>query len=265
VGTEGHADVVRREFTRQAPTFTADGWAAAGLDWIIEQVRPAADEHALEVAAGAAHLGRALAPHVAHVTAIDLTPAVLEQGKARAEADGLRHLLFEVGDAAHLPYLDASFDVVVCRLAVHHFPQPGLEVAEMLRVCRPSGRVVLVDMIADNATGEMRDALERLRDPSHTRTLTIEELSELLVIAGGSITTSQIRANPLQLADWLDRTQTPQQARAEIITALESELDGGPSTGLRPHRRDGELWLTHEWVALTAIANRAGPGEPPLG
>ena len=245
--------MVRREFTRQAPTFTADGWAAAGLDWIIERVRPGADEHVLEVAAGAAHLGRALAPHVAHVPAMDMTPAVLEQGKARADADGLRHLLFEVGDAAHLPYLDASFDVVVCRLAVHHFPRPQVEVAEMLRVCRPSGRVVLVDMIADDATRDIRDELERMRDPSHTRTLTGNELSKLLGTVGGSVTTSQTRPNPLQLADWLDRTRTPQKARAGIITALETELDGGPSTGLRPHRRGGELWLTHEWVALTAV------------
>jgi len=254
--------VVRREFTRQAPTFTASGWAAAGLDWITEQVRPAPHEQVLETAAGAAHLGRALARHVAHVTAIDLTVAVLRQGKADAEEGGQRNLLFEVGDAAQLPYLDASFDVVICRLAVHHFSEPRHAIAEMVRVCRPPGRVVLVDMIADPrnidpATREVRDRLERLRDPSHTRTLTVDELSELLVAAGGSITASEARPNPLPLGDWMERTATPPPARVEITTALERELDGGPETGLRPHRRDGELWLTHEWAAITAApANR---------
>ena len=255
--TEGHPDLVRREFTRQAPTFTASGWAASGLDWVTEQIRPAAHEQVLETAAGAAHLGRALAAHAAHVTAIDLTVAMLRQGKADAEVAGQRNLVFEVGDAARLPYLDASFDVVVCRLAVHHYVEPALEIAEMLRVCRPSGRVVLVDMVADPATREVRDRLERLRDPSHTRTLTVEELTDLLVVAGGSITASQTRPNPLQLADWMERTATAAPARVEIITALEREVDGGPGTGLRPHRRDGELWLSHEWAAITAVpANR---------
>jgi len=101
---------------------------------------------------------------------------------------------------------------------------------------------------------------ERLRDPSHTRTLTVDELIELLVVAGGSITASQTRPNPLQLADWMERTGTAAPARVEITTALERELDGGPGTGLRPHRRDGELWLSHEWAAITADDIRPSVG-----
>lgn len=134
---DSHNDVVRREFTRQSPTFTATGWAAAGLDWITEQVAPEPGHQILEVDAGAAHLGRALARHAAHVTAIDLTPAVLRQGKALADADGQQNVVFEIGDAARLPYLDASFDIVVSRLAVHHYPQPQVPVSEMVRA--PTG------------------------------------------------------------------------------------------------------------------------------
>jgi SAM-dependent methyltransferase len=250
---DGHDDVVRREFTRQAPSFTAVGWASAGLDWIVDQIGPETNHQVLEVAAGAAHLGRALARHGAHVTAIDLTPAVLQQGKAQADADGQHNVVFEIGNAAHLPYLDASFDIVVSRLAVHHFPQPEVPISEMIRVCRPTGRIVVVDIVGELDTREVSDHLERLRDPSHTRTLTLLELTDLLGAAGASVTTQQTRPRPLLVADWMDRTSTPQPARDEINAALLAELDGGPATGLRPHRRDGDLWLIHESAAVTAV------------
>jgi SAM-dependent methyltransferase len=250
--SEEHHELVRREFTRQAPTFTATGWAAANLDWIIAQIGPAGGEQVLEVAAGAAHLGRALTARTAHVAAIDLTTAVLRQGKAQADEQAQGNMLFQVGDAAYLPYLDASFDLVACRLAIHHFPQPGGPVAEMARVCRPGGGIAVADPAADQKTREVSDRLERLRDPSHARTLTPGELSDLLADVGASLTGCQTRPRPLELAGWLDRTQTPRSARHEITMALRAELDGCPPTGLRPHLRGGELWLTHTWAVITA-------------
>jgi len=117
-------------------------------------------------------------------------------------------------------------------------------------------------MVAELDTREASDHLERLRDPSHTRTLTLQEVTGLLSTAGGSVTTRQTRPRPLLVADWLDRTSTPQPARDEITAALLTELDGGPATGLRPHRRGGDLLLTHEWAAVTAIA--VGPARPAM-
>lgn len=63
---DSHNDAVREQFRIQAATFTDTGFAAAGRDWIVAQLGPAAGEQVIDVAAGAAHLGRALAPHVAH-------------------------------------------------------------------------------------------------------------------------------------------------------------------------------------------------------
>ncbi|HEU5473600.1 MAG TPA: class I SAM-dependent methyltransferase [Actinophytocola sp.] len=246
-----HNEVVRREFTRQAATFTPTGWAASGVDWILEAIRPAADEHVLEVAAGAGHLGRALAGRAAHVTALDLTPAVLQQGKRAADDAGQRNIVFQLGDAARLPYLDGSFDIVASRLSVHHFADPHGPVAEMVRVCRPTGRVALVDLVAVGPC-RTRDRLERLRDPSHTRTHTLAELCALLDGAGATVLSKQTMDNPLRLTDWMDRTETPGPVRTEIEAALHAELSGGPETGLRPHLRDAELWFTHLWATILA-------------
>lgn len=248
-----HNDTVRRAFTRQAASFTRTGWAASGVNWIVDQVQPRLDDQVLEVAAGAGHLGRALAARVGHVTAVDLTPAVLEQGKRLADAEGRRNIVFQVGDAARLPFLDGTFDMVVSRLSVHHFADPAGPVGEMVRVCRAGGRLALIDLIAVDDIVAPRDRLERLRDPSHTRTHTLAELCALLEDAGARVVSRQTRDNPLELRDWLDRTDTPPDARAEIEATLRAELAGGPSTGMRPELRGDHLWFTHLWATVVAV------------
>jgi SAM-dependent methyltransferase len=114
-----HNARVREQFRLQAATFTDTGFAANNLDWIVAQLAPGADEHALDVACGAGHLGRALAPYVSHVSALDLTPEMLAQGDQLARRAGLRNISFAVGDATALPWLEAQFDLVVCRIALH--------------------------------------------------------------------------------------------------------------------------------------------------
>ena len=81
--------------------------------------------------------------------ALDATEAMLARGKTQATADGCHNVLFMRGDAAALPFLDGSFDVVVSRFAAHHFERPEAVVAEMVRCTRPGGHVALVDLVAD--------------------------------------------------------------------------------------------------------------------
>ncbi len=143
-----HEDLVREQFGAQAGTFTDEGFAARGLAWIVGQLAPAGGELVLDVAAGAAHLGRALAPRVAQVCALDLTPQMLAQGRRLAAAHGLPNVAFLAGDAAALPWAGQRFDLVVCRLALHQAADPPAVVGEMLRVTRRSGRIGITDMIA---------------------------------------------------------------------------------------------------------------------
>ena len=253
--TTAHNDAVREQFRGQAATFTDDGWAARGLAWIVERLRPEPHEQALDVAAGAAHLGRALAPHLRHVTALDLTPEMLRQGQRLADAAGVRNVAFALGDAAALAWLDDQFDLVVCRLAVHQVADPVAMVAEMVRVTRPGGRIGITDMVVDDDPVSASEAnrLERLRDPSHGRTHTIAEIQALLRAAGAEITEVVTRDHPLDLEDWLERTATPPGDREEIRTRLRAELDGGPPTGLRPHREaDDTLTFVHAWATIVA-------------
>jgi ubiquinone/menaquinone biosynthesis C-methylase UbiE len=102
----------------------------------------------LDVGAGTGHLARALAAHVHHVVALDLTLAMLQTGPTAARDAGFENVLFQVGDAAALPFLKESFDLVVSRFALHHFKEPRRQLEEMCRVCRREGHVVIIDLVS---------------------------------------------------------------------------------------------------------------------
>lgn len=254
-GGRAHDEAVREQFRIQAATFAGQGFATRGLDWIVPLLAPAAAEQVLDVAAGAAHLGRALAPHVAHVSALDLTPEMLAQGQRLATAAGLRNIAFLLGDATALPWIGRQFDLVVCRIALHQVADPAAVVREMVRVTRDGGRIGITDIAAgaDPVVAAEANRLERLRDPSHGRTLTPDEIVGLLTTAGAEVTGAHYRDYPLDFEDWMERTQTPGPVRAELRDRVEHELGGGEPTGLRPRRDgDGTVSLTHTWVTITA-------------
>ncbi|HEY9418501.1 MAG TPA: class I SAM-dependent methyltransferase [Pseudonocardia sp.] len=249
-----HNQRVLEQFRIQAATFTDTGFAAAGLDWILEQLEPRSGEQALDVAAGAGHLGRALAPRLGHVSAIDLTPEMLEQGSRLAREAGLANIGFLRGDAVALPWLDAQFDLVVCRITLHQVADPAAVVREMVRVTRPGGRIGITDiLLLDPALETENTRLERLRDPSHNRTLTIEEIHGLLTSAGATPVSTATMDNPLDLEDWMHRSQTPGEVREEIRLRLDDEMAGGRPTGLRPARDGDRRTFMHRWATVVAV------------
>jgi SAM-dependent methyltransferase len=248
-----HNEAIRQEFTKQAPTFTRSTFTYR-LDWMIEELAPQPDEAVLDVAAGTGHIARALAAKARYVVAIDLTPEMLRHGKAEADANGLRNILFESGDAAHLPYLDGSFDLVTSRFAVHHFEHPAIQLAEMVRVCRPGGRIGIIDMVAlpDPQAARTHNRLERLRDRTHTEALSLEGLTGLLTQLGVQVVRHSTQDATLALDPWLASAQTPPDAQEEIRTAFRAELDDGPTTGMRPFLRNGELYFKQTWAVVVA-------------
>jgi len=142
-------------------------------------VLPHGDERALDVGTGAGALALALAPLVREVVGVDRVPELLE--RARVRAGGLDNVTFVEGDAAALPFEDFSFDLVGTIRTLHHVPRPELVLAEMTRVARPGGTLLVVDQIApvDPLAALAVDRFERARDPSHTRLLPEIDLRQL--------------------------------------------------------------------------------------
>ncbi|HKS89052.1 MAG TPA: methyltransferase domain-containing protein [Stellaceae bacterium] len=183
-----HSALIRDQFTRQATPFsTAAPIADAGaLAMIIEAAEAGPDDTVLDVACGGGIVVCAFAPHVRHATGIDMTPAMLDRARLLAAEKCVANVSWREGDVTRLPYPDGAFSIVVTRFAVHHFPQPAAVFGEMVRVCAPGGRVVVVDTHAspDPAKGAEFNRLEKLRDPSHVRCLALGELQALYRDAG---------------------------------------------------------------------------------
>jgi SAM-dependent methyltransferase len=147
-------------------------------------VLPRGDERAIDVGTGAGALALALAPLVREVVGVDRVPELLEL--ARERAAGLGAVTFVDADAEHLPFDDFSFDLAGTLRTLHHVPHPERVLAELVRVTRPGGRVLVVDQIApvDPLAAIELDRFERARDPGHTRLLPEIDLRQLFEANG---------------------------------------------------------------------------------
>jgi ubiquinone/menaquinone biosynthesis C-methylase UbiE len=255
---EAQHDVVRREFGQQATRFGEQGLTLSNqayLQWMVAQLDLQPHFEVLDVAAGTGHLSRAIAPHVKRVVALDLTPEMLAEGRREAEQQALMNAVFEQGEAESLPYPNDAFDLVVTRFSLHHFLEPRGPVDEMVRVCRPGGRVAVIDLVSpdDPAAAATYNHLERLRDPSHLRALTADELHRLMREAGLAIVHTVSRDVEVHLDLWLDLTRAAPEARQSIHKALTQELQGLKVTGMRPYMRDQELKFLHAWLIVVGM------------
>jgi ubiquinone/menaquinone biosynthesis C-methylase UbiE len=244
---------IREEYRRQAPR-----WGKAQiteyLRWVVEQLPLSPELHVADIAAGTGLFSRAIAPLVSRVTAVDITPEMLEQGRARAAESGLANIEFREGAAEALPFPDDAFDAVVTRYSLHHFLRPEAAVKEMARVVRPKGAVKLVDMMAseDSQIAERQNALETLMDKTHTRMLSPNRFVETASGSGLTLQTYVSREVPMHFEHWQSQVPADSPARGAVRDALNSELSGGAETGFRPLIRDGALWFLHIWGVLIA-------------
>jgi Methylase involved in ubiquinone/menaquinone biosynthesis len=135
------------------------------------------DERALDVGTGAGALAIALAPLVREVVGVDIVPELLAEGRKRASAN----VELIEADATALPFERGSFDLVCTARTLHHVPRPELVLAEMNRVLRAGGTMLVVDQIApgDPLAAIELNAFEQARDPSTTRILADVDLRGL--------------------------------------------------------------------------------------
>jgi len=230
------------QFTRQATPFSTAATItdAAALALIVETSGAAAEDTVLDVACGGGVVACGFAPHVAHVTGLDMTPAMLARAAAHARALGLTNVAWQQGDATQLPFPDAAFSLVFTRFSFHHFLAPRTVLEEMRRVCRPGGRVVVCDTFAasDPAKAAAFNRLERLRDPSHVRCLSLAELEGLFAQAGLGPPREAFYELRDTVTNLLARSFPNPGDEAKITAMFEQHVEDG-SLGIPPAVRDG--------------------------
>jgi ubiquinone/menaquinone biosynthesis C-methylase UbiE len=176
------------------------------VDEVRDELRalfsPTGSERAVDVGTGAGTLALALAPLVEEVVGVDVVPELLQAARRRAPTN----VTFVEGDATALPFERASFHIGATRRTLHHVARPELVVAELARVVRPGGTVLVEDQIApiDPLAALALDRFERSRDPSHTRLLPDVDLRSLFDANELELVKSRARRERRALDPYLD-------------------------------------------------------------
>lgn len=201
-----HDDAVRARFGQNTEAFIAHTRAQVGAlrEQLAEFLAPlTGDERVLDAGTGPGTLALALAPLVGDVVGVDLVPELL----AAARKDAPDNARFVEGDATALDFESGSFDLACSRRTLHHVGRPELAVAELTRVTKKGGRVLVDDQIAPAdplATFEL-DRFERRRDASHHRTLSDGDLRDLFAANGLTLLRSERFTQRRELDDFLAR------------------------------------------------------------
>jgi ubiquinone/menaquinone biosynthesis C-methylase UbiE len=206
---EQSKEVVKRQFGQNAEKYVTSESHAKGSDLtlLVEWLHPRPDWVALDIATGGGHTAKALAPHVAHVVATDLTPRMLAKAAGHIKVEH-PNVWYVVADAEALPFLDETFDVVTCRIAPHHFPDPEKFVREAARVLKPNGQFLLIDNVVpeDNRLAAFINKVEKTRDESHVRCLSMREWRKLFTASGMTEYRSSSRKKTYDFPVWVTRT-----------------------------------------------------------
>ena len=170
----------------------------------------------------------AFARRVRRAVGLDATEAMLAQARRLAVASGVDNVAWHRGDVYALPFADGVFDVVSCRFAMHHLQHPAKALAEMVRVCRCGGRVVVCDAVAsdDASKAAAFNAMERHRDPSTVEFRPLGFLLDLFRDAGLPEPTARFYQVPAE-RDRLLAASFPANDDRALLRAM---IDASPST-----------------------------------
>jgi ubiquinone/menaquinone biosynthesis C-methylase UbiE len=235
--TEGtkinHKERVRSQFGQTAADYVSSPGHRSGrdLDQIVELARATGEEDALDIATGGGHTALAIAPHVRSVVASDLTPKMLDAARGFILEQGITNASFEIADAEALPFADASFDIVTCRIAPHHFSDVQAFCNEVARVLRPGGRFVLMDSISPEEPDldAFINELEWRRDTTHVRSYNLAEWRTFIENADLKVEAIELVNRTHDYPTWTARSRMTEDAKSDldawILSQPEATLD----------------------------------------
>lgn len=179
---------------------------------------------ALDVGCGAGHLSFALAPRLARVVAFDPYVEMLATVREAAFSRNLSQIETSTGTAEALPFEDGSFDLVCTRYSAHHWTNLELALAEMERVLKPGGCLLLIDILGDeDALADTHlQTIELLRDRSHVRNRSASEWTSLLAAAGFGDVLHEALPTRIDFVTWVARMRTP-PGRVAMIREVQIE------------------------------------------
>ena len=239
-------DPLRRRFAASAPLMAEQ--TASQADELGDRVARFAGlvgtERVLDAGTGTGTLALGIAAHTHEVVAVDLVPELLAE--ARLLAGGRENISFVQADILALPFEPERFDLAASARTLHHVARPELLFSELARVTRPGGRVLLIDQVAspDPLEGMAHDRIERLRDPSHTRTLSDQDIRGLLEANSLVLSRFETFQEERDLDRFLDLGACHGAPREAVLQEVERLVEQGDRAGI-------DLRRTAEGYGLT--------------
>ena len=210
----------QQRFSQYARSYVTSETHSQGhdLDRLLELAQPQPDWVVLDIATGGGHTALKFAPHVAKVIASDYAPAMLAEAKTFIDAQGVTNVEYAEADAENLPFPDAMFDLVTCRVAAHHFPDAFKFVTESARVLKPGGALLVQDHLNpdDDKAAAYIEAFERLRDPSHNRVFNSYEWQGLYLDAGLTVEHWERINRTAKFVPWVERQGRPSEVKEHL-------------------------------------------------
>jgi ubiquinone/menaquinone biosynthesis C-methylase UbiE len=250
-GQNDHTKTIIQQFTLQAVPFAqvAGHSREEALRLYCELTGISAADQMLDVACGPGLVACEFAAIAQHVTGIDITPAMIEQAKKLQAERGLTNLTWQIGEATPLPFGDVSFSLVFTRFSFHHLINPLAVLREMMRVCAPGGRVAVVDVALPPDKVDAYNQMEKLRDPSHTRALTINEFGAMLQEVGLQEIRTGYHTVEVELENQI-KASFPNPGDDEKIRRILRKDLGRDALGVGAHLRGEEIWFAYPILVL---------------
>jgi ubiquinone/menaquinone biosynthesis C-methylase UbiE len=251
-----HDATIADQFTRQAVQFAASQvhHNQAALDLLVGAAGARSEDVSLDVACGPGSVVVAFAPRVRRAIGLDYTEAMLDQARQLAAKSGVANVEWHRGDVYALPFADGTFDIVSCRYAFHHLQEPARALAEMVRVCRAGGRIVLCDAVAsdDPAKAAAFNAMERHRDPSTVEFRTLSYLRGLFAAAGLPEPAARFYGVPAEAERLIAMAYPAGDDRAGLRAMLEAAVEGD-AMGVGARRESGTVLFEYPAVVLVGV------------
>jgi len=243
-------DDVRSRFAPVAANYARAKFHTSSerLREVLDLAHPEPSDLALDVATGTGNTAFALAPFVHRVVGVDLTREMLDQARRLTAERSVTNAGWVLGDACRLPFADGVFDLYTVRAAPHHFHDFDAFLGEALRVLKPGRAAAFVDCAPPAEAREVMHDVEVRRDPSHVRSLTVQEWTERLEKAGFEVESAQSRELDWDFEDWMGNMAVPSDLAAQLAEVIEG-ADGEARAQLHPERREGKLWHAY-WHCL---------------
>jgi ubiquinone/menaquinone biosynthesis C-methylase UbiE len=215
----------KERYTQYADGYVTSQTHAKGsdLDRLIAIAEPQSDWVMLDIATGGGHTALKFSAHVKHVTATDLTPRMLDKAKAFiTEEKGVTNVDFKQADAENLPFDDAQFDLVTCRIAPHHFPNVSQFVNECARVLKAGGMLLVQDLLLprDDESARDVDHFEKMRDPSHNCAFNEPNWISMFESAGLMVEHTEEYIKQHDFLDWSKRQGNDDETITTLIQLL---------------------------------------------